>query len=74
MSVRIDVDCQRCHKRIGTAKVSVALHGSFQAFDSAQPCERRLLVDEDDLEYWKDRHSIEECDAEIVHKKALTKS
>jgi hypothetical protein len=64
MSIRIDIDCQRCGKRVGTAKVSVALQGPFYAFDSTRPDnERSLIVDEDDLKYWKDRHTMPDCEA-----------
>ena len=77
MSVRIDIGCERCGKRVGTAKVSVPLQGSFNAFDSSLPTnERPLLVDGDDLQYWADRHTRELCDAEVErqHQKALAGS
>jgi hypothetical protein len=73
MTMRIDVECQRCGKRVGTAKVSVALQGSFNAFDSSQISnERSLIVDEDDLKYWEDRHTMPDCEAFInARRKAL---
>ena len=61
MSIRIDVDCQRCGKRIGTAKVSVSLQGFNTTPAHATLNQRFLNVDHDDLKYWTDRHSMGEC-------------
>lgn len=78
MSVRIDITCQRCDKKVGTAAVTVSLQG-WTTPEIAATDQRFLNVDEDDLKYWGDRHSRRECDAQIVsnrvkHKKTLTRS
>ena len=62
--LRIVIDCQRCGKKVGTAKVSVALQG-WNTSNHATTNQRFLNVDSGDLKYWSDRHSREECDAEI---------
>ena len=62
--LRIVIDCQRCGKKVGTAKVSVALQG-WNTSNHATTNQRFLNVDSGDLEYWQKQHSQESCNAEI---------
>lgn len=69
MSVRIDVDCTRCGKRVGTAKISVPLSSLNYTLESIEEMSP-VIVDQDDLKYWRGRHSREDCDALIDEKRA----
>ena len=66
MSTRMDVKCHRCGSHVGTARIHIPLALPVRSLSlGANTCP--VMVNHEDLDYWKERHTKERCD-EVVRR------
>ena len=70
MPLSIDVICDRCNKRVGEARISVALQNYHNPGNFASHT-RGVVIDRDDMDYLSAEHTSKICNAEVAHQQTL---